>query len=293
MKKTPLLLFCLLIINLLHAQTLKKRYTEKDVFDIEMQFSKASLEKGFRSANLVYAADSSFCFRPRLMNARQWAEGLKVQDSSYSITWYPSFIDMSEAGDLGYATGPFDNVSTIPGDSAANHGQFVTVWKRQPDGSLKFIMDFGSGPLSKKEWVQKEPLYYPVVSGSTNYGKTNIQKNKNEVLRLEQDLSLACQTIGDFAAYQKFASEDIRFFYQRQFYARGLQQVKQRLEKQTGSHSFKVLDLNVAESGDLAHVYGTLEFLENGKIIQGYYMRIWKKQPSGGWTVVVQVRNLL
>jgi len=59
-----------------------------------------------------------------------------------TLTWTPTFIDVSKSGDLGYTYGDF--VFTYPDTSGAmkeNKGIFHTVWKRQEDGTWKFVWD--------------------------------------------------------------------------------------------------------------------------------------------------------
>ena len=59
-----------------------------------------------------------------------------------TLTWTPTFIDVSKSGDLGYTYG--DYVFTYPdslGNLKQNKGIFHTVWKRQTDGSWKFVWD--------------------------------------------------------------------------------------------------------------------------------------------------------
>src|SRR5438045_424683 len=109
--------------SILQAQ--KKSTFEKEILEVERTFSKDSKELGFIAANLKYAADDALVFRPRITNAKEWSNKLKGTDSAYRITWYPSLIETASARDLGVAIGPFDNVSTIKGDTSENHGQFL------------------------------------------------------------------------------------------------------------------------------------------------------------------------
>ena len=62
-----------------------------------------------------------------------------------SLTWSALFTDVSDDGTLGYNYGRYEYRS--PG--ADNHEQvrtgfFLTIWKRQPDGSWKYVMDNGA-----------------------------------------------------------------------------------------------------------------------------------------------------
>jgi ketosteroid isomerase-like protein len=290
LSKTVAFIACLILSYHTYAQK-QKNFAEKEIFDLEASFSKDSKELGFLTANLKYASDEAIVFRPKMINAKEWSYKLKGTDSNYQITWYPSHIEVSAAGDLGYATGPFDNVSKVPGDTSENHGQFLTVWKRQDDGTLKFIIDFGSNQLPRSEFVKKEPAFQALTL-KHKYIVVNEKKSLQELFVAEKNFNEIDAQEGDVAAYKKYANNDIRFFYQRQFYIKGLDNVISRIKDIKGFHNWKPINAFVAESGDLAYVYGTHEFKEIDTIRTGYYLRIWEKNGST-WTIVAQVRSLL
>ena len=59
-----------------------------------------------------------------------------------TLSWKPTFIDVSQSGDMGYTYG--DYIFTYQdslGNLKKNTGIFHTVWKRQLDGSWKFVWD--------------------------------------------------------------------------------------------------------------------------------------------------------
>lgn len=62
--------------------------------------------------------------------------------ANVSLEWKPDFVDVAASGDLGYTYGKYTYTSI---DSAGNElvskGVFHTVWKRQPNGSWKFVWD--------------------------------------------------------------------------------------------------------------------------------------------------------
>ena len=59
-----------------------------------------------------------------------------------SLEWKPSYIDVSDDGTLGYTYGKF-NITSIDstGTEQVQEGVFHTVWKRQEDGSWKYVWD--------------------------------------------------------------------------------------------------------------------------------------------------------
>ncbi len=62
-----------------------------------------------------------------------------------SLTWSASFTDVSDDGTLGYNYGRYESKRTKPdGTESVHTGWFLTIWKRQPDGSWKYVMDNGA-----------------------------------------------------------------------------------------------------------------------------------------------------
>ncbi|MDO8545679.1 MAG: DUF4440 domain-containing protein [Opitutaceae bacterium] len=61
------------------------------------------------------------------------------------ITWSALFTDVSADGTLGYNYGRYEWRSPGPdGKEMSRGGFFLTIWKRQPDGSWKYVMDTGA-----------------------------------------------------------------------------------------------------------------------------------------------------
>ncbi|MBI3137616.1 MAG: nuclear transport factor 2 family protein [Sphingobacteriales bacterium] len=58
------------------------------------------------------------------------------------VTWSPDFIEVSINGDLGYTYGKYEWISTdSSGKQTSSRGIFHTVWKKQSDGSWKYVWD--------------------------------------------------------------------------------------------------------------------------------------------------------
>jgi uncharacterized protein (TIGR02246 family) len=60
----------------------------------------------------------------------------------FSISWKTEKVEVSQSGDMAYSTGT-DRISyaTADGKSVAADNRGVAIWKKQPDGSWKCILD--------------------------------------------------------------------------------------------------------------------------------------------------------
>jgi ketosteroid isomerase-like protein len=59
-----------------------------------------------------------------------------------TVEWAPDFADASESGDMGYTYGSYIwREKKSDGTTTEARGIFHTVWKKQQDGSWKFVWD--------------------------------------------------------------------------------------------------------------------------------------------------------
>ena len=58
------------------------------------------------------------------------------------IIWHPDFVDVSSSGDLAYTYGKYQyqNIDAA-GKKVSASGIFHTVWKKQSNGSWRFVWD--------------------------------------------------------------------------------------------------------------------------------------------------------
>jgi ketosteroid isomerase-like protein len=62
-----------------------------------------------------------------------------------SLTWSAMFTDVSDDGTLGYNWGRYEfRAPGADGKAIVRTGYFLTIWKRQPDGSWQYVMDNGA-----------------------------------------------------------------------------------------------------------------------------------------------------
>lgn len=65
-------------------------------------------------------------------------------DPANSLRWQPASATMMIPGSVGFTTGPFQNRSRgEDGEIVETTGSYVSVWKKQEDGSWKVVFDTG------------------------------------------------------------------------------------------------------------------------------------------------------
>ncbi|MFW6089129.1 MAG: YybH family protein [Gemmatimonadota bacterium] len=65
-------------------------------------------------------------------------------DTSFSITWDPNYAEVASSGDLGYTVGRYEQRTLADGEPVVESGAYLTVWRRQEDGSWKVKADIGN-----------------------------------------------------------------------------------------------------------------------------------------------------
>lgn len=78
------------------------------------------------------------------------AEGIRRErlavfaDTSFHLAWDPAFAAVSNSGDLGYTVGTYESSRRVDEEQVVNRGTYLTVWRRQEDGSWKVEANIGN-----------------------------------------------------------------------------------------------------------------------------------------------------
>jgi ketosteroid isomerase-like protein len=59
--------------------------------------------------------------------------------------WHPVYSEGAASGDLGFTIGEAVITPSGATPDKAFHSKYLTVWRRQPDGSVRYIVDGGNG----------------------------------------------------------------------------------------------------------------------------------------------------
>jgi ketosteroid isomerase-like protein len=141
MKRLLILSIVLLSCTRMEKDT---SFQVKSLMKTDQDFNQMSQEKGMKAAFLFYAADEVIKMREGMMPLFGIAEMKKsleeIPDNSVKLRWIPVKADVS--GDLGYTFGKWE--MRVTGKDTVRYGSYVTVWKRQPDGTWKFVLDAGN-----------------------------------------------------------------------------------------------------------------------------------------------------
>jgi ketosteroid isomerase-like protein len=118
----------------------------KEINEAEKSFAKMSAEKGIAEAFWYYADDNATIRRENDTLIHGKDQIRQYYSASFyktaKVDWSPDFTSASASGDMGYTYGKYIWQSTdSTGNISEYKGIFHTVWKKQSDGSWKYVWD--------------------------------------------------------------------------------------------------------------------------------------------------------
>ena len=118
---------------------------QESLLDADRSFSDLSVKKGMKNAFIEYIDSNGVLLRPKKMpivgaNAIDYL--IQLNDTSYKLNWEPQHAFVAKSGDLGYTYGLYA-VHPNARDTVI-YGTYVSIWKKQKDGSWKFVLDTGN-----------------------------------------------------------------------------------------------------------------------------------------------------
>lgn len=148
MKKLLLLFLVVFLLVCSCNTSVKEDSVEKwkrEILETERAFAEMTQKEGISEAFVTYAAEDVVLLRNNrlIIGKDSLRESFKnSKTGNFGLTWKSDFVDVSLSGDLGYTYGKYVyTVTDSIGNTHATEGIFHTVWKRQPDGSWKFVWD--------------------------------------------------------------------------------------------------------------------------------------------------------
>jgi ketosteroid isomerase-like protein len=135
----------ILLLGCQNKEAREKKMARDQIYQTEKSFEKMAAEKGLAEAFSFYVADSGIVSRRDTLlqgkgTIRKFYEGR--DKPGISLKWTPDFIDVSASCDLGYTYGRYTySVTDSTGKVSESKGYFHTVWKKQVDGSWRFVWD--------------------------------------------------------------------------------------------------------------------------------------------------------
>ena len=117
------------------------------LYNLEAQFAKDVAAKGGAAfaqwcapdAVLLGNGAAPIVGRVAIEKSANW------QSRDYQLTWTPTDAMMGPSGDMGYTWGHYEGHSKdANGNPVVTSGRYMTIWRKEADGSWKFVLDAGA-----------------------------------------------------------------------------------------------------------------------------------------------------
>jgi len=264
-----------------------RKQNRQALVQMERDFARAAATKGTRDAFLEFIADDGILFQPGPISGKKfWTER---QSRKGLLSWEPIFADVSRAGDLGYTTGPWEFRPNGADDKPVAFGQYFTIWKKQSDGSWKFVLDRGVG--SEKPFATKILLFPLNDEESTTSGNVDRETGRAIVKKLETEFAERSAKKGAADAFDSYLAEDARLLRENVAPAVGKNTALSLVSARLGNLSWQVTAADISASGDLGYTYGVFEFKSGSAASEhGSYVHVWKNH-NGKWKVVLDIMS--
>lgn len=148
LKKLKFIVFGILLLSsCVDADKDTIEIWKNEIRETEAKFSKMAAEEGIHKAFLAYAAEDAVLMRQdSLIFGKNGLDHYFLRNTSKDVKvdlkWEPDFVDVAQSGDLGYTYGTYWlTVQDSTGHQTQREGVFHTVWKRQIDGTWRFVWD--------------------------------------------------------------------------------------------------------------------------------------------------------
>lgn len=281
------------------AQKPAARSPLEEMVAAERAFAKMSEEKGTDPSFLAFIADDGILFRPKAVKGKQWLidHPRPASDKRPWLKWAPTFAHMARAGDMGYTFGPWEYRRDIKDAEAIAFGHFLTVWKKQSDGTWKFAVDLGIShpkPTINPDMTPRSPVAkLDVNRGPWTSRTVNVNAERAALLKKEQAMvASGSKTGAQVAFFVNNSVRDVRVFREGKLPFVGDMEAMEVLDPRPKAWTWDVEFHDISRSGDLGYSYGTYKLAALGAkpAETGNFLRIWKKE-GGVWRIAVDLAN--
>jgi ketosteroid isomerase-like protein len=141
-------LFVVLAANSAFAQSAHQHQTKGGMDQVLLAADKA-WEKVYSAKDLsksVAVCDEQGSLlwpnTPIVIGKKAIAKAILDDFSSGDLTWHVNAVGVARSGDLGYTSGLYESKwKSAAGAPATDNGKYLTVWKKEADGTWKVLFD--------------------------------------------------------------------------------------------------------------------------------------------------------
>ena len=252
--------------------------------DAERAFARTAAQKGIRDSFLEFFTDDAVALVPE---PASWKERLRARPSvpfsEHELLWEPRLGDVAASGDLGWLTGP-STFTNKKDKGSPQHGNYLSVWRRQADGSWKVYLDIGSDSPTPVPFAEG---FNRLAFGPRYVGKEGKAAATQALLERDRLMNGQLTREGPAAVYGNFLAPAARLHRNGMPAVVGRSEAVRWLSANSPSLQPTTGTAEAARSGDFGYSYGTYVTKEVPR--KGSYLRLWSRTAEGEWLIVTEV----
>jgi ketosteroid isomerase-like protein len=277
--------------------------------DTERDFAKRAMVVGWKEAFLEFFSDSAVGYDGESVGpAKEQIRANPDPPKDHQLLWEPRYGDVARSGELGYLTGPSRNILPSRNNGQPRHGVYASIWKRERDGSFRVVIDVGINTPRAATFAEG----FTRAPAANRF--TGDLSDRTPPLGTADSVLNSDLRTGAVRAYRGRLAPGVRFHRPLTMPVVGEAAVLRFLANQP---RFDQADSRFAESaqaGDLGYTWGTwsrrlppargrsgsgasprgrdsARGASPERMESGFYTRVWTRDRSGQWKVVLDVLN--
>jgi ketosteroid isomerase-like protein len=251
----------------------------EEMADAERAFAQRAQEVSVQQAFIEHFADDAVGFqsgKPASAQEELRSRPVRPRDPNQLFWWEPRYGDISASGDLGWLTGPVRMGRKDDPAGKIRHGNYASIWKRQPDGRFKVIIDLGAEPPGEVPFapgLTRMPL-------ESRYAGTEIAPlARASLLAADRSLNSVART-SVAQAFSAAAAPAIRVHRDGRMPLEGREAALKWFADRP-PFAAESMYAETAASRDLGYTWGSSD--------AGHYVRVWVRDAAGRWLVALDL----
>jgi ketosteroid isomerase-like protein len=150
MNRFALMLSCVLALSCqASAPPSEPAPDPTELMTADLAFAKATAERGVDGWLEYFAEDGAMLPAGQpIIRGHQAIRDLMspaFEAEGFELHWEPIEADIAASSDLGYTIGRYERtITAADGNRQTTVGKYVSIWKRQEDGTWKVVVDLGT-----------------------------------------------------------------------------------------------------------------------------------------------------
>ena len=244
----------------------------QQIDDTERAFAQAVAQGGIAGGFRQFAAPDAVMFLPDPVPAATELSGARWPGE---LLWRSQYIGVAASGDLAFSAGP----SLLRGAGHPSGGFYLTIWKRQPDGSWKFVLDHAADMPPAIWSVLARPL--AVINTDRAPGGPS-----NEGMREADGALNVALPKGVAMAFTERLDDQIILVRADRPVAQGRRRALTLVADTPPILEAFTLGGSRSTDGGFGFTYGRARWSGPAGPRTGYYVRVWRATPQG-WRLLV------